>query len=37
MAALLVSRKFVKKFFYTKKLTVMKFGANFDFTIPIFS
>ena len=30
-------RKYVRKFFYTKKLTVMKFGQNFDFTISIFS
>ena len=24
-------RKYVRKFFYTKKLTVMKYGPNFDF------
>ena len=30
-------KKFVRKFFYTKKLTVRKFGPNFDFTIAIFN
>ena len=30
-------RKYVRKFFYTKKLTVMKFGPNFDFTNLIFN
>ena len=30
-------RKYVKKFFYTKKLTVKKFEENFDFTLSIFS
>ena len=30
-------RKYVKKFFYTKKLTVMKYGQNFDFTLANFS
>ena len=32
-----VLRKFVNKFFYTKKLTVKKFGQNFDFTLAIFN
>ena len=30
-------RKFVSKFFYTKKLTINKFGPNFDFTTSIFN
>ena len=29
-------RKYVRKFFYTKKLTVKKYGPNFDFANAIF-
>ena len=29
-------RKYVRKFFYTKKLTVLKYGPNFDFANAIF-
>ena len=30
-------RKYVKKFGYTKKLTLMKYGADFDLTLSIFN
>ena len=30
-------RKFINKFCYTKKLTLLKYGADFDLTVSIFN